>query len=82
MNQSKFKTNARSQQEAREKGARGHDWYWFQELRHDILSHFFYGVNYGLSFGKLKNNGLLRKKKTEGVILKQKGTRMAEDGED
>ena len=32
--------------------------------------------------GNLKNNGLLRKKNTKGVILKQKGTRMAEDGED
>ena len=28
------------------------------------------------------NNGLLKKKKAEGVILKQNGTRMAEDGED
>ena len=32
--------------------------------------------------GKHKNNGLPRKKITKGVILKQKGTRMAEDGED
>jgi hypothetical protein len=32
--------------------------------------------------GKPKNNGLLRKKNTKGLILKQKGTRMAEDGED
>ena len=29
--------------------------------------------------GKPKNNGLLRKKNTKGLILKQKGTRMAED---
>ena len=34
--------------------------------------------------GNLKNdnNGLLRKKNTEDVILKQKGARVAEDGED
>ena len=33
---------------------------------------------------KPKNNGLLRKKSTKGVIPKKekKGTRMAEDGED
>ena len=30
----------------------------------------------------LKHIGLLRKKNTKGVILKQKGTMMAEDGED
>ena len=35
-----------------------------------------------LSVGKPKTNGLLMKEKTKGVILKQKGTRMAEDGED
>ena len=29
-----------------------------------------------------KNTGLLRKKNTKGAILEQKGTRMAEDGED
>lgn len=29
-----------------------------------------------------KNNGLLRKKNTKEVILKQKGTGKAEDGED
>ena len=40
------------------------------------------GLNCGSSVGKLKNNGLLRKKKTKGLVLKQKGTRMAEDGED
>ena len=34
------------------------------------------------SVGKPKNNGLLRKKNTKKVILKQKGTRMAEDAED
>ena len=39
-------------------------------------------LNYCLSAGNLKNNGLLRKKNTKGVILQQKGTRMAEDGED
>ena len=31
---------------------------------------------------KPKNEGLLRKKNTKGLILKQKGTKMAEDGED
>ena len=36
----------------------------------------------GLGIEKPKNNGLLGKKNTKGVILKQKGTRMAEDGED
>ena len=30
----------------------------------------------------LKNNGLLRKKNTKGVILEQERTRMAEDGKD
>ena len=39
-------------------------------------------LNYGLSVGKPKNNDLVRKKNTKGMILKQKGTRMAEDGED
>ena len=53
-----------------------------KELRHDILSHFFDGLNYGLSAGKPKNNGLLREKNIKGAILKQKGLRMAEDGED
>ena len=53
-----------------------------KELRHDILGHFFDGVSHGLSVGKPKTNDLLMKKKTKGVILKQKGTRMAEDGED
>ena len=48
-----------------------------KELRHDILSHFFDGLNYGVSVGKPKNNGLLRKRNTKGVILKQKGARMA-----
>ena len=51
-----------------------------KELRHDILDHSFDGLN--LSVGKPKNNGLLRKKNTKRVILKKKGTRMAEDGED
>ena len=31
---------------------------------------------------KPKNIGLLRKKNTKGLILAQKGIRMAEDGED
>ena len=53
-----------------------------KELRHDILNHFSDGLNYGLSVRKPKNNGLLRKKNTIGMILKQKGTRMAKDGED
>ena len=35
-----------------------------------------------LSVGKPKTNSLLRKKNTNGLILKQKGTRIAEDGED
>ena len=52
------------------------------ELRQDILSHFFDSLNCGWSVGKPKNNGLLRKKNTKRLILKQKGTRMAEDGED
>ena len=46
------------------------------------LSHFFDGLNCGLSAAKPKNNGLLRKKNSKGVILKQKGTWMAKDGED
>ena len=53
-----------------------------KELGHDILSHFFDPLNYSLSVGKTNNYGLLRKKNTKGMILKQKGTRMAEDGED
>ena len=53
-----------------------------KELCHDILSHFFDGLSHGLSVGKPKTNDLLMKEKTKGVILKQKGTRMAEDGED
>ena len=57
-------------------------WFELMELRHGILSQFFDGLNCGLSAGKPKNNGLLRKKKTKGSILKQKVTRMAEDGED
>ena len=44
-----------------------------KELRHDILSHSFDGLNNGNSVG---NNGLLRKKNSKGVILEQKGTRM------
>ena len=53
-----------------------------RELSHDILGHFFDGLNNGLIVEKPKNNGLPRKKNTKGVILKQKGTRMAEDRED
>ena len=49
---------------------------------HDILSHFFDGLNYGWSAAEPRNNGLPRKKFTKGVILEQKRTRMAEDGED
>ena len=33
------------------------------------------------SLGQPKNNGLLRKKNTKGLIQKQKATLMAEDGE-
>ena len=54
----------------------------FKELRHDILSYFFDGLSHSLSVGKPKTNGLLMKEKTKGVVLKQKGTRMAEDGDD
>ena len=53
-----------------------------KELRHDILGHFFDGESHGLSLRKPKTNDLLIKEKTKGVILKRKGTRMAEDGED
>ena len=53
-----------------------------KELLHDILSHFYESLNYGLSIAKPKTNGLLRKKNTKELILKQKGTRMAEDGEE
>ena len=53
-----------------------------KELRHDILSPFFKSLNNSLSVGKPKYNGLLRKKNSKGMIVEQKGTRMAEDGED
>ena len=53
-----------------------------QELRHDILSNFFVSLNCSSGVEKPENNGLLRKKNTEGLILKQIGTTMAEDGED
>ena len=53
-----------------------------KELRHDILSLFFDGLNYCYSVGKPKNSGLLKKKNSRWVILKQQGTRMAENGED
>ena len=52
------------------------------EQRHDILSRFFDGLNYGASVRKPKNNGFQRKKNTKRVILKRKGTKMAKDGED
>ena len=45
-------------------------------------SFFLDGLNCGSSVGKPKNYGLLRKKNSKGLIVKQKGTRMAEDGED
>ena len=50
------------------------------ELHHAILRHFVDGLSYGKNVAKPKNNGILRKKNTNGVILEQKGTRMAEDG--
>ena len=53
-----------------------------KELRHEVLSPFFVGLNNSFSVGKANNNGFLRKKNTKGLILKQKGTSMAEDGED
>ena len=43
-----------------------HQPYVLKELRHDILSHFFDGL----------------KRNTRGSIVRQKGTQMAEDGED
>ena len=43
-----------------------------RELSHDILSHFFDGLNYGSSIGKPKNNGLLRKKNNKGFIQKKR----------
>ena len=43
---------------------------------------FFDDLNDSESVEKPKNTSLLRKKNTRGVILKQKGTRIAEDGED
>ena len=52
-----------------------------KELHHNILSHFFDGLNCSSSVGKPKNNGLLWNKNTKGLILKQIGTRMAEDGD-
>ena len=41
-----------------------------KELRHDILSHFFDGLNHALSVEKPKTNGLLMKEETKGAILK------------
>ena len=46
------------------------------------MCHFFYGINYGKSVVIPKSNGLLKKKNTKGMILEQKGARIAEDGED
>ena len=51
------------------------------EQRYDMLSQLD-GLNCGSSVGNPKSNGLLKKKKNKGLILKQKGTRMTEDGED
>ena len=42
-----------------------------KELRHDVLSHFFDGLTYGLSIAKPKN-ALLRKKNTKGLVLEKK----------
>ena len=53
-----------------------------KELRYDVRSHFFDGLNCGLSVEKPKNVGLLREKNAKGLSIKQKGTRMAEDGKD
>ena len=53
-----------------------------KELCHDILSRFINGLNHHPNVGKPKSNSLLRKKNSKGVILKEKGTRIAEDGED
>ena len=36
-----------------------------EELRHDILSHFFDGLTYVYGVGKPKTNGLPRKKNTK-----------------
>ena len=47
-----------------------------KELHHHILSHFFNVLNRGSSVGKAKNNGVLRKKNTIGLTLKQTGTRI------
>ena len=43
-----------------------------KELCYDVLSHFFDGLNCGLSAGKPKNNGLLRRKKNQRVDSKAK----------
>ena len=51
-------------------------------IRHDILSHFFDGLNCGSNVRKPVNNNLPNTKNTKGVILKQRGTRMAKNGED
>ena len=50
-----------------------------KKLRHES---FFDGLNYGSSVAKPKNNSMLRKKNTTGVILELKRTRIAEDGKD
>ena len=34
-----------------------------KELRHNILSHFFEGLNFGSSVGRPKNNGLVKEEK-------------------
>ena len=50
--------------------------YLLNELHHDILP------KLQLNCWQPKNNGLLRKKNTKELILKKKGTKMAEDGAD
>ena len=56
---------------------------YLKKLRHDILMSFFRRPKLRLKcWETYKNNGLLGKKNTKGLILKQKGTRMVEDGED
>ena len=54
----------------------------FKELRDDHLSHFFDCLNCDSSLWIPNSNGLLRKENTKGLILKQKRTRVAENGED
>ena len=53
-----------------------------KELRYDNLSLFIDGLNHGSSVGKPKNYSYVWKKNSKRETLKQKGTRMAKDGED